>query len=409
MVASSTQTTVSLPGRLTCLWHANTVEQMSVVDVGDGTARSTRVMASDQSSSGSDPGDSESDVSATDPRQCQVAGGDNRAPEPAAAPHTPPVSSPGSMFDFDELEARSPVESDVSMGHIRLLSYNGHIDDTSIPDHVEEEVPVIDDPMFVEIDENAPESEEDPIDTEYFEHLSRCASDRGNKRIGSEYHKRWLHSRSFIQQGMAKQGTVKRRVRHLEASQNDPAMESTVVLPRADEPGEGETPRKRKTRTRSLMTLPTSPARKIGSQRMKMARGITVDSGAADNVLPRRILRKWMRVRQSQASRNGVHYVAANGSRIRNEGEVDFKFETKNGDKHSWTFQVAEVNKVLASVSALVDSGHTVTFDKDPATGVDLSRIIHKKTGRSVPMRRERNVWTIDTFVNDDAGFSRQE
>ena len=343
---------------------------MSVVDVGEGTAQSTRVMASDQSSSDSEPGDSESDVSATDPRQCQVAGGDNRAPEPAAAPHTPPVSSPGSMFDFDELEARSPVESDVSLGHVRLLSYHGHINDTTIPDHVEEEVPDIDDPMFVEIDES---------------------------------------SRSFSQQGMAKQGTVKRRIRHLEASQKDPATESTVVLPRADEPGEGETPRKRKPRTRSLMTLPTSPARKIGSQRMKMARGITVDSGAADNVLPRRILRKWMRVRQSQASRDGVHYVAANGSRIRNEGEVDFKFETKNGDKHSWVFQVAEVNKVLASVSSLVDSGHTVTFDKDPETGVDLSRIIHKKTGKSVPMRRDRNVWTIDTFVNDDAGFSRQE
>ena len=140
-----------------------------------------------------------------------------------------------------------------------------------------------------------------------------------------------------------------------------------------------------------------------------MSRGITVDSGAADNVLPRRILRKWMKIRQSKASKDGVHYVAANGARIRNEGEVDFRFETKNGEKHSWVFQVAEVNKVLASVSSLVDSGHTVTFDKDEATGVDLSRIIHKKSGKSVQMRRERNVWTIDTFVNDDAGFSRQE
>ena len=54
--------------------------------------------------------------------------------------------------------------------------------------------------------------------------------------------------------------------------------------------------------------------------RIRMARGITVDSGAADNVLPRRILRKWMKMRQSEASRLGVHYVAANGARIPNEG-----------------------------------------------------------------------------------------
>ena len=142
---------------------------------------------------------------------------------------------------------------------------------------------------------------------------------------------------------------------------------------------------------------------------MKMSRGITVDSGAADNVMPRKILRKWMRVRPSKASKAGVHYVAANDARIPNEGEVDFDFQTKDGQKHSWLFQVAGVNKVLASVSSLVDTGHVVTFEKDDATGVDLSFIMHKASGRSIKMRRERNVWTIDTFVDEDQDFSRQE
>ena len=64
---------------------------------------------------------------------------------------------------------------------------------------------------------------------------------------------------------------------------------------------------------------------------------------------------------------------------------------------------------MLASVSSLVDTGHVVTFEKDDATGVDLSFITHKASGRSIKMRRERNVWTIDTFVDEDKDFSRQE
>ena len=163
------------------------------------------------------------------------------------------------------------------------------------------------------------------------------------------------------------------------------------------------------------MTLPTERQRslavatKVGGRRLKMSRGITVDSGAADNVMPRKILRKWMRVRPSKASKAGVHYVAANDARIPNEGEVDFAFQTKDGQQHSWLFQVAGVNKVLASVSSLVDSGHVVTFEKDESTGLDISFITHKSSGRSIKMRRERNIWTIDAFVNDDSDFSRQE
>ena len=150
-------------------------------------------------------------------------------------------------------------------------------------------------------------------------------------------------------------------------------------------------------------------AMKVGGKRFRMARGITVDSGAADNVMPRRMMRRGMRVRPSEASRAGVHYVAANGSRIPNEGETDLSFEDKDGIKHSWCFQVAEVNKVLASVSSMVDTGHRVVFDKDEVTGMDLSFIICKKTGSSVKMKRERNVWIIDAFVDGSSDFSRQE
>ena len=116
-----------------------------------------------------------------------------------------------------------------------------------------------------------------------------------------------------------------------------------------------------------------------------------------------------MKVRHSEASGAGVNYVAANGARIANEGEADFSFQDKEGKLHSWVFQIANVNNVLASVSAMVDAGHRVVFDRDDATGTDLSFIGCKATCSSVKMRRDRNVWTTDVFVDEDSGFIRQE
>ena len=65
-------------------------------------------------------------------------------------------------------------------------------------------------------------------------------------------------------------------------------------------------------------------------------------------------------------------------------------------------FQIAEVNKILAAVSALVDSGHRVVFDRDEKTKIDASFIIHKESGKSIRMRRDRNVWVIDAYVLED-------
>ena len=75
----------------------------------------------------------------------------------------------------------------------------------------------------------------------------------------------------------------------------------------------------------------------------------------------------------------------------------------------TWCFQVAEVNKALASVSALTDSGHRVVFDQED--GIDCSFILNKATGHSTKMRRERNVWVVDAYVEEDMDldFVRQE
>ena len=137
-----------------------------------------------------------------------------------------------------------------------------------------------------------------------------------------------------------------------------------------------------------------------------------MDSGAHDNVIPRRMLRGRARIRPSAASKAGIHYVAANNGRIANEGEADFAFRTTEGNDLEWTFQVAEVNKALASVSALVDANCRATFDRDEVTKADISFIYNKTTGVSTKLRRERNVWVLDAWIDvkdPDELFARQD
>ena len=149
----------------------------------------------------------------------------------------------------------------------------------------------------------------------------------------------------------------------------------------------------------------------------RLRRGITVDSGAANNVMPRRMVRHKGKIRPSAASKAGVCYVAANNGRIPNEGEVDFEFTTEAGHCEMMVVQIAEVNKALGSVSYMVDAGFKFIFDKDELTGKDLSVMVHKATGRTTRFRRDRNVWVLDAYVKDgnvvsneaeEAPFGRQ-
>ena len=139
---------------------------------------------------------------------------------------------------------------------------------------------------------------------------------------------------------------------------------------------------------------------------IRLRRCITVDSGAANNVMPRRMVRNKKKIRASPSSKKGVHYVAANGGRIPNEGEFDFEFSTQESHEESMIFQIAEVNKAIGSVSYLVDNGYKVIFDKDQASGKDLSLMIHKASSRITRFRRDRNIWVLDAMAKPE-GFGR--
>ena len=83
-------------------------------------------------------------------------------------------------------------------------------------------------------------------------------------------------------------------------------------------------------------------------------------------------------VRDGEAKRHGVKYVAANGARMDNLGEKKVKFKRMGSDEaNGITFQITEVSKPLASVSRILDKGNRVVFDRGP----DGSYIQNKKTG----------------------------
>ena len=125
----------------------------------------------------------------------------------------------------------------------------------------------------------------------------------------------------------------------------------------------------------------TSADGKPKQTKLKLKKGITMDSGAGNNVMPRRMVIKKSEMRESEGSRRGVHYVAANDGRIPNEGEYDLNFSTVEGQEQCLTFQIAEVNKALCAVSNLVDNGFRVVFDKNMKTNQDTSHMLHKETG----------------------------
>ena len=151
-------------------------------------------------------------------------------------------------------------------------------------------------------------------------------------------------------------------------------------------------------------------ARDKRDRKMKLRRGITIDSGAGNSVMPRRMVINKSTIRESAGSRAGVNYVPAGGGKIPNEGEFDLEFKTAEGNAETWTFQVAEINKALGAVSQLVDLGYKVIFDKNLENGQDMSYMTHKATNVTSRLRRERNVWVLDAYVNvSNEGYNNGE
>ncbi len=135
---------------------------------------------------------------------------------------------------------------------------------------------------------------------------------------------------------------------------------------------------------------------------VKINSGRSVDAGAAAQVRPI----GWMLmlgVVKDSGSRRGLHYVAADGTRIPNVGQQLVKFMTLDGAWTELLFQIAAINKPLVSVSKLNEAGYKVVFDENN------SYIMNKKTKKVIKMKMEKGVFVIDAYVPKklETAFSR--
>jgi len=124
---------------------------------------------------------------------------------------------------------------------------------------------------------------------------------------------------------------------------------------------------------------------------------VVVDSGAVQSVAPPGLFPG--KVVPSPMSTSGRTFRAANGSRIKNLGQVRVNFTSQEGHRCSLPFQVAEVEHALLSVSHLARVGNVVELHADGG------RITNPTTGKTMELERRGGVYLLRLRV---AGFSRQ-
>jgi hypothetical protein len=102
---------------------------------------------------------------------------------------------------------------------------------------------------------------------------------------------------------------------------------------------------------------------------------MVLDSGCCVHILDATQDAPGYTLQESEGSRNGRGFIAANGDRIPNEGEVCLNLEAPNGkggmQPMRSTFQSSRVSRPLMSVSQICDHGFKCIFDKTQATVVD--------------------------------------
>ena len=119
---------------------------------------------------------------------------------------------------------------------------------------------------------------------------------------------------------------------------------------------------------------------------------VAVDSGAAASAIPERCLPDHP-VRPSEGPRNGVHYLAANGGRIPNQGEMVFEFLTKERHRGHIAFQVADVKRPLLAVSTLTKAGYDVTF------GPGGGQVVNRGSGKRMSFAKCDGIYVLELLI----------
>ena len=108
---------------------------------------------------------------------------------------------------------------------------------------------------------------------------------------------------------------------------------------------------------------------------------VLLDSGACRHVMAREEAPQYV-VQDSPGSRRGQNFVAANGAKIPNEGQVTLNLEAEvSGEVTllSSTFQIANLTRPLMSVSQICEQGFQCVFESDGARVVSKEGLTVRK------------------------------
>ena len=119
---------------------------------------------------------------------------------------------------------------------------------------------------------------------------------------------------------------------------------------------------------------------------------VAIDSGAAASVMPEALL-DGHRILPSDGSRKGIQYLAADGGRIPNLGEVHLGFITKEQHRCRITFQVANVKRPLLAVGTLTKAGNDVHFTTDGGT------IVNRRTKRVISFHKVDGIYVLELLM----------
>ena len=136
---------------------------------------------------------------------------------------------------------------------------------------------------------------------------------------------------------------------------------------------------------------------------------LLVDSGAVDNVGDPRAFPEY-KLRESDGSRNGLHYLAANNGKIKNQGDIHLSCRSSEGIPFKLRMQGAEVSRPILSVVRLTESGKDVIFKNNGGIIRDT------QTGSTATFRRRHGIYVMGRWVktgpdsagNPDLGFARR-
>ena len=125
-----------------------------------------------------------------------------------------------------------------------------------------------------------------------------------------------------------------------------------------------------------------------------------VDSGAFDWVTPKSTA-EHIPISETEASRKGVCYSAANGSDIKAFGEKRIRGLFDEGFGFNAKMQVADVKRTLASVMSMNRTGNKVVLDGQS------SYLENKRSGKRVKIHIEGNQYVFYLWVR--AGYQPVE